>query len=132
VLLFQHPVRKRVSMRGPETIETNRLLLRRPVPTHAEAIFTRYASDPEVTRYLSWPRHGTIEQTKAFLAIAPDLGAERLLAYCHPDNRPSARVLEKCGFMRDHSQPHVIVFPNFGENQSVVCLSCCRKFGRKV
>lgn len=33
----------------------------------APAIFTGWAQDPEVTRYLTWPPHGSIEETQAFL-----------------------------------------------------------------
>lgn len=51
-------------------IETARLILRRPVPADAEAIFSRYASDPEVTRYLGWPRHQTVEHTRLFLGFS--------------------------------------------------------------
>lgn len=35
-----------------------------------EAIFSRYASDLSVTRYLSWPRHHTVEDTHQFLAFS--------------------------------------------------------------
>jgi RimJ/RimL family protein N-acetyltransferase len=52
---------------GPERFETSRLVLRRPRPEDGEAIFSRYASDPEVTRYLSWPTHRWIDDTRAFL-----------------------------------------------------------------
>jgi RimJ/RimL family protein N-acetyltransferase len=52
---------------APERIETERLLLRKPVLEDDRAIFERYASDPEVTRFLAWPRHQSIEQTRAFL-----------------------------------------------------------------
>ena len=51
-----------------EVIETARLRLRRPLMSDAEAIFRAYASDPEVTRYLSWPTHRTLNDTRAFLA----------------------------------------------------------------
>jgi len=44
-------------MKGPERIETARLVLRRPTAADAEAIFNRYAGDSDVTRYLAWPRH---------------------------------------------------------------------------
>jgi methylisocitrate lyase len=57
-------------MKAPASIETERLLLRRPRAGDAEAIFTRYASDPEVTRFLSWPRHGSVADTQAFLAFS--------------------------------------------------------------
>lgn len=51
----------------PEIIETPRLVLRRPVPEDATAIFDRYARDPEVTRYLTWRPHLSIERTRDFL-----------------------------------------------------------------
>ena len=54
-------------MKGPERIETARLLLRRPRPADAEAIFSRYASDPGVTRYMGWPTQRSIEEARAFL-----------------------------------------------------------------
>ena len=57
-------------MKGLERFETSRLVLRRPTLTDAEAVFTRYASDPEVTKYLGWPRHRTIDDTKAFLIFS--------------------------------------------------------------
>src|ERR1039458_2643767 len=50
-----------------EIIQTARLRLRKPEVTDAQAIFNRYASDPEVTRYLSWPTHLSLAETVAFL-----------------------------------------------------------------
>jgi ribosomal-protein-alanine N-acetyltransferase len=52
---------------GPERIETARLWLRRPRAGDAEAIFSRYAGDPRVTRYMGWPTHRSGEATRAFL-----------------------------------------------------------------
>jgi [ribosomal protein S5]-alanine N-acetyltransferase len=57
-------------MVGPERIETARLVLRRPRASDAAAIFARYASDPEVTRWLGWPRHASIADTEGFLAFS--------------------------------------------------------------
>jgi RimJ/RimL family protein N-acetyltransferase len=54
-------------MQPPLELRTDRLILRAPNPGDAEAIFTRYAADPEVTRFLGWPRHRSIEDTHAFL-----------------------------------------------------------------
>jgi ribosomal-protein-alanine N-acetyltransferase len=54
-------------MKAKERVETERLVLRRPRPEDAEAIFTRYASDAEVTRLLSFPRHRSIVDTRTFL-----------------------------------------------------------------
>jgi RimJ/RimL family protein N-acetyltransferase len=53
-----------------EQIETERLVLRRPVDRDAQPIFDRYAADPEVTRYLAWPRHVAIEDAQAFLGYS--------------------------------------------------------------
>lgn len=54
-------------MNAPEQLKTTRLLLRKPRLVDAEVIFSRYASDLEVTKYLGWPRHVSIGQTRAFL-----------------------------------------------------------------
>lgn len=53
--------------RVPEVMKTSRLVLRRSRPEDAPAIFQRYAQDPDVTRYLAWKPHETIERTYAFL-----------------------------------------------------------------
>ena len=158
-----------------QPIQTERLVLRRPAPGDAEAIFTAYASDPVVTRYLSWPTHRTLADTLAFLAwsdsewdkwlagpylvfsgddnrllgstglsfkspecadtgyvfarrewrrgyaseslramvaLAGPLGVRRLQAICHVDHRPSAHVLEKCGFQLEGVRHCHTEFPN--------------------
>ena len=46
---------------GTQRIETNRLILRRFEAGDAEAMFRNWASDPEVTKYLTWPAHGSVE-----------------------------------------------------------------------
>ena len=50
-------------------LESKRLLLRRFQKEDAENIFTTWASDPEVTKYLTWPAHETVETTKRILSI---------------------------------------------------------------
>jgi len=60
-------------MTAPPRIETERLVLRRPLPTDAEAVYRAYASDPEVTRFLGWPRHRRIEDTRAFIEFSDTL-----------------------------------------------------------
>ncbi len=45
-------------------IETERLLLRKLRAEDAEPIFKNWASDPEVTKYLTWNPHENIEATK--------------------------------------------------------------------
>ena len=54
----------------PEKIETARLFLRPLRYEDAEEMFYVYASKPEATRFVSWPVHQTIEDTRTFLNIA--------------------------------------------------------------
>ena len=54
-------------MKAPDEIRTPRLALRKPRLEDAQAIFDAYASDPEVTRYLIWRPHESVEDTKDFL-----------------------------------------------------------------
>jgi len=50
--------------------QTSRLRFRPPAPEDASAIFERYASDPEVTRYLGWRRHTSVDDTRAFVSFS--------------------------------------------------------------
>lgn len=53
---------------GTQSIETERLVLRRFSVRDAEAMYQNWASDPEVTRYLTWPAHAGVETSKAVLS----------------------------------------------------------------
>lgn len=55
--------------KGTQTIETSRLILRRAVLADADAMFHNWASDPEVTKYLTWPPHASIEVTQERLTF---------------------------------------------------------------
>ena len=52
----------------PERIETERLLLQRLKYEDAEEIFYTYASKPEATKYVSWPVHQTVRDTREYLS----------------------------------------------------------------
>ena len=54
-------------MPPPNEITTDRLVLRFPTMEDAGDIFASYATDPEVTRYLTWRPHESIEETRTFL-----------------------------------------------------------------
>jgi RimJ/RimL family protein N-acetyltransferase len=56
--------------RAPERVFTPRLVLERPRLSDAEAIFSRYASDPEVTRYVAFPRHHSVDTVRTFLTFS--------------------------------------------------------------
>ncbi len=53
---------------GTNTIETHRLILRRFRMEDAEDMFHHWASDPEVTRFLTWPAHPDLETTRKVLS----------------------------------------------------------------
>lgn len=51
----------------PEVIATSRLVLRRPRMSDADDIFDNYASDPEVTRYVTWRPYKDRSEVAPFL-----------------------------------------------------------------
>lgn len=51
------------------TLETERLILRPFELTDAESMFNNWASDDEVTKYVTWNTHKSIEETKYVLSI---------------------------------------------------------------
>ncbi|MBR3196505.1 MAG: GNAT family N-acetyltransferase, partial [Clostridia bacterium] len=53
---------------GTQRIETDRLILRRFRLEDAEDMYANWASDPEVTRFLTWPAHSSVDVTKSLLA----------------------------------------------------------------
>ena len=46
--------------KGTRTIETPRLILRKALREDAQPMFRNWASDPDVTKYLTWPTHGSV------------------------------------------------------------------------
>ncbi|GAA3014419.1 GNAT family N-acetyltransferase [Tetragenococcus koreensis] len=58
---------------GTETIQTQRLKLRKLRVEDSSQMYANWASDSKVTRYLSWPPHDTIETVKALLVEKQEL-----------------------------------------------------------
>lgn len=54
-------------MQPPDEFRTERLRLRRIAAADAPALFAAYASDPEVTRYMSWRTHASPAETREFV-----------------------------------------------------------------
>ena len=52
---------------GTQTIETKRILLRRFSEDDAEAVYHNWASDPDVTQFLTWPPHTSIKASQEIL-----------------------------------------------------------------
>lgn len=53
--------------KGTQTIETQRLILRRASTEDAQAMFDHWASDPDVTKYLTWPVHASPDVSQQVL-----------------------------------------------------------------
>lgn len=52
---------------GTVELETERLILRQFESTDAEAMYNNWASDSEVTKYLMWQAHKSIEESKEYI-----------------------------------------------------------------
>lgn len=96
-------------MEGPfgdlPALHTERLLLRRMTLDDAEGMFA-YASDPEVTRYVLWDTHRTLEDSKNFLRFAVegyergDFGGWGIV------HRESGRFIGTCGLDAGYDAQH--------------------------
>ena len=52
---------------GTIRLETDRLILRRFTLEDAGSVFKNWASDEEVTKYLTWPTHKTIDVSRGYM-----------------------------------------------------------------
>lgn len=53
--------------KGTIVLETERLILRPFSESDAQAVFENWASDDEVTKYLTWPTHKSAEQSLGYM-----------------------------------------------------------------
>lgn len=103
---------KKMNHIGTQPIETERLILRRFRADDAEAQFANWASDPEVTRYLRWEAHTSIEESR-------EVVARRLERYEKPDTYMWA-IERKGGVLMGAISAHVQ-----SENDSIVETGYC-------
>lgn len=88
----------------PTQIFTNRLVLERLRYEEAEEIFYAYASKPEATRYMSWPTHQAIADTRAFLKYASE-SWDRGTDYSYSVRlQHSARLVGSFGIINDNGR----------------------------
>ena len=52
----------------PDALHTPRLVLRPIMPADAGPVFDAYATDPEVTRFLTWTPHRDLAETEGYVA----------------------------------------------------------------
>ena len=53
--------------KGTKQLETQRLILRRARAEDAKPMYDNWASDPDVTTYLTWPIHGSVDVSSAVI-----------------------------------------------------------------
>ena len=53
---------------GTKNIQTSRLILRPFTLEDADAMYHNWASDPDVTKYLTWPTHTSVEVSRMVLS----------------------------------------------------------------
>jgi ribosomal-protein-alanine N-acetyltransferase len=77
----------------------------------------------------AWGKGYATESVQGVINVARDAGVVRLYALCHPDNRASRRVLEKCAFENEGILPEHSTFPNLagGELCDVFCYALSLK-----
>lgn len=75
---------------GTRILQTERLILRPFLEEDAEAMFDNWASDPEVTKFLSWPTYKSIDDAHAILNLW-------LESYGNPEFYQWAIVLKELG-----------------------------------
>jgi RimJ/RimL family protein N-acetyltransferase len=68
--IMEPPRLMEAPLKAPLEFDTARLTLSAPRASDADAVFGRYAGDPEVTRYVGWPRHQSVADTRRFLAFS--------------------------------------------------------------
>jgi RimJ/RimL family protein N-acetyltransferase len=91
----------------PERFQTSRLILRPIAPEDSAAIFDSYAQDSEVTRFLTWRIHRTVEDTADYIAhcLAAPPTASRTYVLTGRDDR-----VVRGGFDLRHTEAHRMEF----------------------
>jgi RimJ/RimL family protein N-acetyltransferase len=85
-------------LKAPERLETERLVLHRPAARDLPEIFGRYAADAEVTRYMGFATHASIEDTRAFLALSDAQWQQWPAGAYLVRSRDEGRLLGSTGF----------------------------------
>jgi [ribosomal protein S5]-alanine N-acetyltransferase len=80
----------------------------------------------------AWGKGYATEALLAVVGVARAVGVRRLYAHVHTEHRPSSRVLEKCGFLREGILRRYAEFPNLspGDTSDVLCYSVIFEPGR--
>ena len=83
------------------TAESARLRFRRPVRADADAIFAGWAGDPDVTRYLAWPVHRDVDDTRGFIEWSDTEWASRPAGPLVIETKADGRLIGSTGLQFD-------------------------------
>jgi ribosomal-protein-alanine N-acetyltransferase len=90
-------------MEDAKVLTGPRVKLRPPRLEDADVLFERIASDPEVTRYLSWTTHPHVDETRRVILDLFNVGDERTLLI---ELRETGEAIGLCGWRR--TEPHSV------------------------
>ena len=88
----------------PEAIITERLKLQRLRYEDAEEIYYTYASKPEATRFVAWPTHVTIADTRTYLGYAIPGWRQGVDFTFSIREINSNRMIGSCGILNDQGR----------------------------
>lgn len=83
----------------------DRVTLRAPRVDDAEELFASVASDPEVTRYVTWTPHPDVDETRRVITELFNVGKERTWLI---ELRDTGEIIGTCGFQV--LKPHIREF----------------------
>ena len=61
-----------MELTGTRRLQTDRLVLRRLTVGDAQQVYDNWASDPEVTQFLRWPTHSSVDVSRAVVGAWVD------------------------------------------------------------
>ena len=88
-----------------DVLKGSRVTLRAPRLDDAEELFASVASDPEVTRYVTWPPHPDVSETQRVIAELFNVGKQRTWI---TELQSTGEVIGTCGFRV--IEPHIREF----------------------
>lgn len=103
--------------KGTVRLETGRLILRPFRKGDGQAMYENWASDPEVTRYLTWPTHTSAEVSENYVEFC-------VSQYEDPHTYQWGIVLKETGELIGN-------ISSVGENEVTLCMEIGWVIGRK-
>lgn len=115
-------------------LETNRLILRRLVMSDIQNLFV-VASEPEVTRYITWETHRTLDDSRRFIQMVHDWYDRQEVLYWGVLRKSDLKLIGTCGIFewvpRDARAElsYTLGRPHWGQGFASEIVSVLVKFG---